>query len=330
MTHLRLGVCLPVYNETQSISATLAELLEVISGLTQISEIQLVIVDDASRDGSNEAVLRFWRGLNLKKPQVTLHLLTLARNLGHQKAILCALRHLGSLPVDFCLIMDADGQDDPAAIAAMVEQAKGADIVFAHRSRRAEGWLWVAAYHAYQALSRLLLGTSLYFGNYCLISSEVAREVAGLGDLSHLAATLSTLPYSHASVSVARRRRRGGQTKMNYAKLLEYGVAAMTASNQRWINLFSRLSLVMAVVSALGVASVILIRLFTHLAITGWASVMSMLAFIISFQSLGFLVILSTLRQLTSKVSPVVTPCRKEELPIAGLAPGDTPQKKAG
>ena len=65
------------------------------------------------------------------------HGLKLAHNKGHQNALFAGLMHALHSPADVAVSMDADLQDDPGAVGAMVEAwREGAEIVYGVRDNR--------------------------------------------------------------------------------------------------------------------------------------------------------------------------------------------------
>ena len=126
-----LSVVFPVYNEEENIPLLLREIAAAVEGRGWTYEI--VAVDDGSSDRSLE-VLR-----SLKEQYPTLRVLALAKNSGQTAALDAAWRAAhGRLVVS----LDADLQNDPADIPAMmqkIEQAN-ADMVIGVRVNRRDTW----------------------------------------------------------------------------------------------------------------------------------------------------------------------------------------------
>lgn len=126
-----LSVVFPVYNEEENIPLLLREIAAAVEGRGWTYEI--VAVDDGSSDRSLE-VLR-----SLKQQYPTLRVLALQKNSGQTAALDAAWRAAqGRLVVS----LDADLQNDPADIPAMmqkIEQAN-ADMVIGVRVNRRDTW----------------------------------------------------------------------------------------------------------------------------------------------------------------------------------------------
>jgi|GEM_PF-1227102 len=91
---------------------------------------------------------------------LSLNILHLSMNLGHQRAINIGLCYLLESQPNWeqVLIMDSDGEDRPQDIASLMEKYNGKTLVFAERRKRSEGWAFKAFYAAYRTAFKVLTG----------------------------------------------------------------------------------------------------------------------------------------------------------------------------
>jgi len=118
---MRLSVVMPVYNER----ATLRQVVERVLSLAPM-EIELICVDDGSRDGSREILAE----VRAEYPQV--QVLLHPENMGKGAAIRTGIQHAAG---DFVIIQDADLEYDPSDYPVLLEpliQGK-ADAVYGSR-----------------------------------------------------------------------------------------------------------------------------------------------------------------------------------------------------
>ena len=122
-----VSVVVPVYNELQVLPMLHERLTTVLEALPIRYEI--VLVDDGSRDGSGQYMAQ----LALSVSEV--RAVRLARNFGKEAALTAGLHHARG---DAVIVIDADLQDPPELIPAMLQAwQEGADVVAMKRRSRA-------------------------------------------------------------------------------------------------------------------------------------------------------------------------------------------------
>jgi glycosyltransferase involved in cell wall biosynthesis len=127
-----VSVVIPVYNEEENLPLLWPELRDVLEG--QALAFEVVFVDDGSRDRSAEVI----RGLREADPRV--RLIRLKTNAGETAATDAGLRAARGRWV---VTMDADLQNDPHDIPAMLAHLDRWDAVTGWRTRRGEGDGWL-------------------------------------------------------------------------------------------------------------------------------------------------------------------------------------------
>jgi hypothetical protein len=185
--------------------------------------------------------------------------------------------------------MDGDGQDDPAALPKLLAHP-GSGIVFVERGRRPESRGFRLGYILYRALFRAVAGRSINFGNFSLIDRHVLSMVLD-GAFVHYAAFLSKQQVRTATVRSDRRKRLGGTPKMGLDDLSMHAFMSLIEYSDRLLALFLKGFLYLSVLFLLSVLVIVGIKLFTDLAIPGWASNLSATMFNSLLLCLGFFVI---------------------------------------
>ncbi len=303
----RLAVVIPMRDEAQNIGPVLESLTGALRR-APLSGLEAVLVDDASNDGSARAARESWARLSFGGLPARLHVVRLAENVGHQRALAAGFRRARGLGVDLIFAMDADGQDDPSVLPEMIARLSNCDVVFAERGARAESLPWRAGYGIYRVFLRAVLGADLPYGNFCGFRAEKLGPLLDGRPFRHLAAELSRLPARKDRVTAARLPRLAGKPKMGLGALIDHGVAALTSRPDAWVRLFSRVALLTAAAALGGGATVVGIRLFTRLAIPGWASTTTLILGLIAFQAVGFLALSAFLAAILEAVSPAPAP----------------------
>lgn len=295
---MRILITMPVY-EDWAPAMELCQTIDNIFRREDAYQVRILLVDDGSTATTCPRELPF-RPAALHGVSV----LSLRRNLGHQRAIAIALAHIQQKwQGDALVLMDADGEDRPEDIPLLLKAMGSAPrptAVFAERGKRLENTLFRFFYNGYRALHRVLTGRDIRFGNFSVLPWSHLDTLVLFPEMwSHYAATFlkSRLPYLR--VRCDRAKRKAGKSHMSLEHLVVHGLSALFA-NQEVVG--TRLLVMLLVVTVslfLGIGIVVGVRLLTRLAIPGWAtSTMGLLLILVS-QALiaAFLMIFSIMTE---------------------------------
>lgn len=123
---MELSIVVPVFNEEENVEPVIREIHSVVSSLEKSYEI--IVVDDGSRDQTFALLSR------LHQSQPTLHIIRLKRNFGQTAALAAGLAYAQG---EIVVLMDGDGQNDPADIPALLAKIEqGNDLVVGWRFER--------------------------------------------------------------------------------------------------------------------------------------------------------------------------------------------------
>ena len=126
-----LSVAVPVYNEEENVEPLIREINGVLETLGKSYEI--VVVDDGSRDRTFAALSK------LHREQPAMKVVRLKRNFGQTAALAAGLAYARG---EIVILMDGDGQNDPADIPALLAKlAEGNDLVAGWRFNRRDPFL---------------------------------------------------------------------------------------------------------------------------------------------------------------------------------------------
>jgi polyisoprenyl-phosphate glycosyltransferase len=281
---MKIVILIPVYNDWASLSELLSHLGERLQGRTD--QFHLVLVDDASDDPPPSSLPN--------SPNVFSEstLLQLRCNLGHQRAIAVGLTWLYHNEVfDAVVVMDGDGEDKPEDVPRFMDkfvENGGTTAVFAERTRRSEGLRFTFFYKLYQLGHRLLTGLPVKIGNFSVLPGKFLHSLVVSNHLwNHYAATVVRLRLGMTTVPTTRGLRYQGRSKMNFVSLVRHGLSALAVHSEL---VAVRLLVATGAFFVVGVsllAICIFIRLFTSLAVPGWATYVSGFIVIILLQILS-------------------------------------------
>ncbi len=280
-----LAIVIPCYNEEEMLPKTLITMLSLRDGMISRGKIntasKIYLVDDGSKD-------KTWQILSSEAANnPVLVAVKLSRNKGHQNALYAGLC---TTTEDITVSIDADLQDDPQNIEAMVDEyLKGNDVVYGVRSARhtdtffkrftAEGY-----YHLMKKM-----GVDLVFNHadFRLLSRRALESLKEYDESNlFLRGIVREVGYPSSVVEYERQAREAGESKYPLKKMLSFAWKGITAFSTAPLRMITILGLLSGFASFLLISWVLVIRFFTDNATPGWASVLLPLLFIGSVQLL--------------------------------------------
>ena len=285
----RIIVLAPLLDDWESATRLLSDLDRVAATL---GGVEVVLVDDGS---SEPQPADFGSGpfANL----LAVKIIHLARNLGHQRALAVGMVWIAqNAQAEYIVIMDGDGEDRPDDIPKLIAEARrngSQKVVFAARTKRLESAWFQFGYHAYRLVHYLLTGVKVRVGNFSAVPGHCLQRLVVTSEIwNHYAASVYRTRIPHISIPIARGSRYAGRSKMNLASLILHGLAAISV----FIDVLgARLLIFLAEIGALtvlGIFAIIGVRLFTPLAIPGWATNAAGLFSIVLLQTLTLMLML--------------------------------------
>lgn len=239
----QLTIVVPAYNEADVLNAFHRRLLKVINQLPL--ECSVLYVDDGSRDDTWSIIV------SLLAADSRVGALRLSRNFGKEAALTAGLDAAGG---DAVVVIDADLQDPPELIPALVEQWQaGYDVVYATRSARAgesrfKRFTAAAFYRSMEKLSDTAIPRDT--GDFRLLSR---RALDALGQLRErqrfMKGLFSWIGFRQTAVHYLREPRQGGSTKWNYWRLAQLAIEGITSFSTAPLRLATWVGLTSAAVA---------------------------------------------------------------------------------
>jgi glycosyltransferase involved in cell wall biosynthesis len=268
---MKLSLVVPCYNEQEALPYTVPALeklmFELIAEKKIAPDSNIWFVDDGSKDETwslvESAVKRSALFVGIK----------LSRNRGHQNALLAGLL---SADGDAVISIDADLQNDLKVIEEMIDAHRaGYEIVYGVRKTRdTDTWFkrWTALRYY-----RLLCSVGVeIIPNHADFRLMGRKSLVALGMHTEinlfLRGIIPQLGYSTTSVFYECLNRVAGESKYTLRKMIALGLDGISSFSAVPLRLISALGGVVCLFSMLMVVWALFVRLFTHLALPGWAS----------------------------------------------------------
>lgn len=288
---VNLYVVLPCYNEEDVLPETSKRLLCLFERMRQDSLIdslsRIVFVDDGSKDKTWELID------NLSNEYDEIYGIKLAKNAGHQNALLAGLMTVKN-SCECVISIDADLQDDIEAIPQMVKKyQEGCDVVYGVRSKRDTDTFFkrTTAELFYKMMQGLGVNMVYNHADYRLMSERALNALSEFSEVNlFLRGMVPLVGYKSDTVYYERAERFAGESKYPLKKMFSFAFNAITSFSVTPIRLISALGAAACVIAVV-MAIYTLVQKFTGHTDSGWASIMMSIWFIggVQLVSLGLI-----------------------------------------
>ena len=276
----KISVVLPVFNETAILQELNRWIVTVLERTTPNFEV--VYVNDGSTDGSQENLS------DLAERDRRVVVVHLSRNFGHQPAVHAGLEHASG---DVVIVMDSDLQDSPEAIPAFLDQWEGGcDVVYAQRTSRKESLPKRALFYAFYRVLNAIADSPIPAdaGNFGLLDRSVVDAVLSLPERERFFPGLrSWAGFRQTGIPVERAARHDDTPRVSLRGLFRLAKTAIFSFSSFPLKFFYIIAGISGTVCMGTIGFVLWHRLFTGLAIPGWASVIITASFFGSLNALG-------------------------------------------
>lgn len=281
----RLSVVVPAYNEQRAVPVFLEAMLPVLDGLPV--EAELIFVNDGSSDGTLACLLA------LAQEESRIRVVDLSRNFGKEAALTAGLDHARG---DAVIVMDVDLQDPPELLPQMVDKwMAGYDVVLCKRARRENDTPMkrVSAgvfYRSYNRLSTVSIPHNV--GDFRLMDRRVVDALAALPErIRFMKGLFAWVGYPSVEIEYERPARDVGESKFNYWKLWNFAIDGFTSFSTMPLRVWSYLGLLIAGLSFLYAAAIVVKTVFFGVEVPGYASTLTTVLFLGGIQLVGLGVI---------------------------------------
>lgn len=235
-----LTVVIPVYNSERTIGPLVETLFEALAGV----ELEVVLVNDGSRDGSEAACTALARRFG------RVRFVSLRRNFGEFNAVLCGLNYARGR---YCVIIDDDFQNPPGEILKLLHAAETGsyDVVYSFYSEKQHGFFRNAGSWLVNHLTTWLLDKprDLYLSSFKLIRREVVDEIIRYrGPYPYIDGLIFRVTRHVGRVEVVHQERRDGRSNYTLRKLISLFLNVLFGYSLRPLRVLSATGLALTLV----------------------------------------------------------------------------------
>lgn len=286
-----LSLIVPVKDEEEAVLPFVERVAPILEELFPDARLnaawEILFIDDGSEDRTLAAIL----AAHGRDPRV--RAVSLSRNFGKEAALSAGLDHARGAAV---IPIDVDLQDPPEVIGAMLAQwREGYDVVYGVRTNRQTDSLPKRLtadlyYRAHNYLSNDKIPE--HAGDFRLLDRKVVDVIRAMPERNRFMKGLFAWSgFRQTAVEYQRAPRAVGTTKFRYWKLWTLALDGLTSASTMPLRVWSYIGVVIAVVSLIYAAVVIVRTLVFGIDVPGYPSLMVAILFFGGLQliSLGVL-----------------------------------------
>jgi dolichol-phosphate mannosyltransferase len=279
----KLSIIIPCYFNEGNIPVTTQELLKNEATFPADVEVEYVMVDDGSKDGTWQALKTFQ---SLHPGRVVL--VKLAGNVGSYNAIVAGMAHASG---DCNVIIAADLQDPPELMAVMYEHWKnGIRLVVGNRADREESFAQRAFSNTYHSLIRRFALPNIPEGgfDYVFFDRKLREEAVRISENNtNSLYLLAWMNYEMVCIPYTRKKREIGKSRWTLKKKIKLFVDSFVSFSFAPIRAISIIGIVLGIAAFMYGIFILISKISGNIQIEGWTSLMLVFLFVSSFQMIS-------------------------------------------
>ena len=269
---IRLATVSPCYNEEEVLEHSVERLTALFDQMVAEGKISadsfMLFVNDGSRDRTWTLIEQLHRENKYVKG------MDLARNVGHQRAILAGMMKAKEM-ADAVVTIDADLQDDLAAIPKMVDHFKaGYDVVYGVKvSREADPVMKRMSAQAFYKLQRKMGVESVFnHADFRLMSRRALEMLSEYKERNiYLRGMIPMIGLPSTTVDDVISEREAGASKYTLKKMLNLAMEGITSFSVKPMYYILGLG-ILFLLTSVGIGIYVLRALILGTAVNGWSS----------------------------------------------------------
>ena len=269
---MKLGILVPCYNEEGNVEKFFEVVTEKIRECDWIRQYTILFINDGSSDNTLKKIK------NMAEEREGVSYLSFARNFGKEAAMLAGFSKLVELEFDYIGIMDADLQDPPDLLPAMIEKLennKELDCVVARRVNRAgEGRIRSFFSNLFYSVFNLFSDINIKPGtrDFRVMKLDVAKALVEMGERNRFSKGLfAWVGYNTEWVEYENIIREQGSSKWSFLKLCSYAIDGIISFSTIPLTVVSALGGFICLASFVGFLVIFIQKLVGGLDIEGYA-----------------------------------------------------------
>lgn len=266
-----LSLIVPCFNEQESLKHFHKEFSKVVKETNFCQSIELIFVDDGSKDDTLQVIQELAKSDNRVK------FISFSRNFGKEAAIYAGLQHAKG---DYVVVMDADLQDPPSLLPEMyraVTEEGYASVATRRVTRKGEPAIRSFFARMFYRLINKISKTELVDGarDYRLMNRKFVDALLSLEEYNRFSKGLfGWVGFKTKWLEYENIERIAGETKWSFWSLFVYAIEGIVAFSTVPLVISTIVGAVFCLFAFAGTGFIVVRKLLYGDPIQGWASLM--------------------------------------------------------
>ncbi|RJQ56221.1 MAG: glycosyltransferase [Nitrospiraceae bacterium] len=221
-----LSVIVPVYNSEKTISRLVEELIR---ELVPLFRLEIILVNDNSRDNSDEVCISLF-----EKNKEIVKFYSLSKNVGEHSAVMAGLNNVTG---DYTVIMDDDFQNPISEVLKLVKASldNDYDVVYSHYEKKRHNFFRNLGSWLNDKVANLMLGKprDLYLSSFKVLNKFLVNEIIKYeAPFPYIDGLIIQITDNIGKIDVDHQKRIQGSSGYTFKKLISL-----------WMNMFTNFSI---------------------------------------------------------------------------------------
>lgn len=281
---MKISIIVPCYNEEEALPIFYEALTRVMRGDLASYDYELLLINDGSRDGTHSVMRR------LAEADGHVKYLSFSRNFGKEAGMYAGLTNADG---DLVAVMDADMQDPPELLPAMLEilEMEDCDCVATRRVTRAgeppiRSWFARRFYRLINKISEVEIVDGAR--DFRLMKRPMVDAIVHVSEYNRFSKGIfAWVGFKTHWLEYENVERVAGETKWSFWSLFKYAIDGIISFSQAPLTIVSWGGICMTVFAMLMVVFLVLRKLIFGDPVQGWASLACIIVFVAGLQMFG-------------------------------------------
>ena len=279
----KLSIIIPVYNSEKTIEEVVKEIEIAVSRLISKFELEIILVNDYSKDNSLEVCK------NICKHKSFVKLISFTKNFGQVNALMAGIRIASG---DYIISMDDDLQTPPNEMGKLIDELKknNYDVVFAKYKTENKSLFRVLGSFLNNKMANILVEKpkNIKTNSYFIIKKYIANEIIKYNHAHpYIRGLVFRTTQNVGNALIEHRDRKYGRSNYTISKLFELWMNGFTGFSIKPLRISIIFGFFLSIIGFIYLLIIIIRKIIYTNAQVGWTSIMAVIIFFGGIQLLS-------------------------------------------